>query len=90
MIIDNNGSGFNNLNNNEGRMPKKLYSNEGIISPENNLLTRNISSFSHTDPTNTQDMRDKSVAILHERYKNKLMSKEDFNKHCNNIGKNRQ
>lgn len=90
MIIDNNGNDFNDLTNKESQMPKKLHSNQGTITPENNLLTRNIHSFSNTDPTNSKDMSDKAVALLHERYKNNLINKEDFNKHCNDIGKNRQ
>lgn len=89
MIIDNNTNNFN-FNNAEPNIPKKLHRNQGIISPENNLLTRDIGSFAHTDPANTKDMSDKAIAILHERYKNKLINSNDFNKHCNNIAKNRQ
>lgn len=89
MIIDNNNTNaFNNFNNTNP--PKKLHSNQGIISPENSLLTKDINSFSTIDPTNTKDMSDKAVAILHERYKNKLINSSEFNKHCNNISKNRQ
>lgn len=93
MIIDNNfnnGNNFKAFNNSEPNIPRKLHSNEGIISPDNNLLTKNLSAFGSTDPTDSQAMADKSVAMLHERYKNKLMSSDNFNKKCINIAKNRQ
>ena len=70
-------------------MPKKLHRNNGTISRENNLLTKDISEFGHTDPSNTQAMGDKAVAMLHQRYKNRLFSSNDFNKKCTNIAKNR-
>ena len=93
MIIDdnfNNGNNFKSFNNNEPNMPRKLHSNEGTIAPDNSLLTKNISAFGSIDPTNSQAMNDKSVAMLHERYKNKLISSDNFNKKCANIAKNRQ
>lgn len=94
MIIEdrfnNNGNNFKSFSNqNEPIGPKKLHTNQGYITPDNNLLTRDVSTFGYTDPTNTQAMGDKAVAILHQRYKNKLVSSQDFNKKCNNIAKNR-
>lgn len=95
MIIDDNfntnGNHFKNFqNNSEPNMPKKLHNNDGIISRDNNLLTKEISAFGHTDPTDSQAMGDKAVAMLHQRYKNRMVSSDDFNKKCTNIAKNRQ
>lgn len=95
MIIDdnfnNNGNNFKSFqNSNEPNIPQRLHSNDGIISRDNNLLTKEISAFGHTDPTDKQAMGDKAVAMLHQRYKNKMMSSSDFNKKCTNIAKNRQ
>ncbi len=95
MIIDdnfnNNGNHFKNFQNTgEVNIPKKLHSNDGIISRENNLLTKEISAFGSTDPTDSQAMGDKAVAMLHQRYKNRMVSSSDFNKKCTNIAKNRQ
>lgn len=95
MIIDdnfnNNGNHFKNFNNSntEPIVPKKLHTNNGTISRDNNLLTKDLSAFGHTDPTDSQAMGDKAVAMLHQRYKNRLVSSNDFNQKCNNIAKNR-
>ena len=92
MIIDDNFNNNSNFNfHKEPSVPsKKLHSNEGLITPNNNLLTNNLASFNQTDPANRQAMADKSVAMLHERYQNNLVSTDEFNKKCNNIAKNRQ
>ncbi len=95
MIIDNNfnntGNNFKGFrNNNEPNITNRLHSNQGNISADNNLLTKEISTFAHTDPTNTQDMADKSVAMLQQRYKNRLINSDSFYKKCNDIAKNRQ
>lgn len=99
MILDNNfNNNFNNtyknnLNNSfnqNNNIPRILHSNEGLITKDNSLLTNNINSFQHTDPTNTSMMQDKAVAMLQDRYKKGLISSEDFNKKCQNIGQNRQ
>lgn len=99
MIIDsnfnNNGNNFKSFQTSNQNMsnglvtPRTLHSNQGNLT-ENSMLTENISSFSHTDPSNSQAMGDKAVAMLYERYKNKSISTEDFNKQCANIAKNRQ
>lgn len=94
MIIDdnfnNNGNHFKNFRNSEEpNVPKKLHRNNGTISRENSLLTKDLSEFGHTDPANSQAMGDKAVAMLHQRYKNRLVSSNDFNKKCTNIAKNR-
>lgn len=95
MIIDdnfnNNGNHFKNFNtSSEPIVPKKLHTNDGIISRDNNLLTKELSTFGHTDPTDSKAMVDKTVAMLHQRYKNRLMSSNDFNQKCTNIAKNRK
>lgn len=93
MIIDNNfnDNHFKSFNNNtEINIPRKLHNNNGTITPDNSLLTKELSALGSTDPLDSYAMADKCVAMVHERYKNKLMSSENFNKKCSNIAKNRQ
>jgi len=47
------------------------------------------SAYKYTDPTNKKDMYDKSIAMLNERLENNLITLDEFNKKCNQIGKRR-
>lgn len=44
----------------------------------------------HTDVTSKNEMADKSFEMLEERYKNGLISLEEYTKQCNNLNKLRQ
>ncbi len=92
MIIDDNFNvnGNNFKNNNDFINLKKRHQNDGIISKENNLLTRDLSTFSHIDPADSKTMSEMTVAMLQQRYKNKTISQNDFTKKCTDFAKNRQ
>lgn len=85
MIIGNNSNNFNNsfLNNN------KMKNNQTNNNFNPNLLAKNLDHFKYTDPTNKNDMCDKSLAMLQDRYEKKLITIEQFQKQCERIRKNR-
>ncbi len=92
MIIDDNFNvnGNNFKNNNDFINLKKRHQNDGIISKENNLLTRDLSTFRRIDPADSKTMSEMTVAMLQQRYKNKTISQNDFTKKCTDFAKNRQ
>lgn len=89
MIIgsNNNGNNFNNKfndrqvqeNTNFNRKMDQIKENdENII--YNNPFVEDIHSMQHSDPTNRDNMRDKSLAMLQERLENGTISLDEFNK----------
>ena len=48
---------------------------------------KNNKIMQHSDITNKQEMKDKSFEILQERYQQGLITIEDFNKKCIELGK---
>ena len=44
----------------------------------------------HTDPTNQNDMYDKTLAMLNERLQKGAITLEEFNKKCSILGQKRQ
>ena len=99
MLIDNN---FNNNNQpkeftkplgnhfeNNQYINKNQQFQEQICQPKN-IFVKDISSQQHVDPTNKSDMSDKSLAMLHERLEQGLISFEEFNKKCIELGKRRE
>ena len=55
-----------------------------------NIFTKDIKTQQHINPTNKQDMADKSLAILHERLQQGIISLDEFNKKCEELGRKRQ
>ena len=89
MIIGNNNDFNSNLNNNflNNNFPNR---NQTINQPDTSLLTGDLSTFAHTNPMDNNQMYDKSLAMLKERYDKKLISLDEFSKGCEQIRKNRQ
>ena len=89
MIIGNNNNFNNNFNKSflNNNFPD---SNQPINQLDTSLLTNDLSSFAHTNPMDNNQMYDKSLAILKERYEKKLISLDEFSKGCERIRKNRQ
>ena len=57
MIIDNNfnDNHFKSFNNNtEINIPRKLHNNNGTITPDNSLLTKELSAFGSTHTLNSE------------------------------------
>lgn len=91
MIIDKNN--FNNPINEANRFNNQFNKLKDENAKNNNLgnpFVNELSNQAHTNPINNNDMYDKSLAMLHERLKNGLITLEEFNKKCNIIGKKRQ
>lgn len=87
MIIgNNNNNSFNNnfLDNNFAN------ANKNNNSLDNTFLTNDLTTFAHTNPMDNNQMYDKSLAMLKDRYDKKLISLEEFSKGCEKIRKNRQ
>lgn len=84
MIIGNNNNSFNKSN----QLVNKLKKETKKHKPVNNFgFTEDLSHYVHSNPTNEIEMYDKSLAMLKERYNKNLISADEFNKKCNEIGK---
>lgn len=101
MLIGGNNFNNNKLNTNtqfeQNRFQKsnaQVEQNQQILSSKanfkDNTFTEDLSTFKHTNATNNNDMYDKSLAMLHERLDNNLITLEEFNKKCEQLGKKRQ
>ena len=99
MLIDNNFKNnnqskevtnpFGNHFENNQFINKNHQFQEQISQPKN-IFVKDISSQQHVDPTNKNQMYDKSLAILHERLEQGLITFEEFNKKCIELGKRRE
>ena len=58
--------------------------------PINKPVTENNRSTYHTDVMNKNEMADKSFAMIEERYRNGLISLDEYTKQCNKLNKLRQ
>lgn len=86
MIVGNN---FNNpqaqskrFNDNFNRLQnqnKNLNNSNGFV--------KDLSQHSHVNPTNKQDMHDKTLALLNDRLQKGQISMDEFNKQCTQLGK---
>ncbi|MBQ2639766.1 MAG: hypothetical protein IJF92_03285 [Bacilli bacterium] len=85
MIIGNN----NNLGSKSAKLMNTLKSqHSNHAGPNNNFgFTEDLSNYSHTSANDEIAMYDKSLAMLKERYQKKLISADEFNKKCKEIGK---
>ena len=95
MIIGNNfnrnpnqnfeNSNFNRPNQNSNQS-QGLNQNNNF---SNNLLTKDISSFKYANIENKTEVYDKSLAILHNRLKNKSITLDEFNRKCRELANKR-
>lgn len=101
MIIGNNFNGnpnqnfensnFNNQNRNN-RPNQNSNQSQGLNQNNNfsnNLLTKDISSFKYANIENKTEVYDKSLAILHDRLKNKSITLDEFNRKCRELANKR-
>ena len=91
MIIGNNNS--NNFNKNI-EFQKKLNLDNGTEKKKEkkgfkNIFTKGLSSLGFNNTKNTDEMYDKSLAMLNERLEKGTISLEEFNKKCSAIAKKR-
>ena len=84
MILGNNNNDIFNKRNN--LIVEEGKKNQNII----NMFQEEKIVKKSTDPTNKIAMADKSFAILQERYRNGLITIEEFNKKCEQLNKFRQ
>lgn len=85
MIIGNNNE--NNFFNKNFIFEEKKIQQQKKASQEN-IFTQEMNAFKYTNPTNNNEMYNKSLAILNERLKNKTITMEEFNKQCAQLAKN--
>lgn len=73
---------------------KQIEQNQQILAKHStnkeNTFTGELSTFKHTSATNNDAMYDKSLAMLHERLDNNLITLDEFTKKCEQLGKKRQ
>ncbi len=88
MIIGNNNN--NNFNKNiEFQNKLKLDTKKENKKGFKNIFIKKLSSFGFSNTKNSDDMYDKSLAMLNERLEKGTISLEEFNKKCNSIAKKR-
>jgi len=102
MLLSNNNFKNRNLVKNDTPSDKTIGKNtitanqfinrkkQSMPDKDQNIFTKDISAFKYTDPIKTEDMYDKSLAMLHERYKKNLITLDEFNKKCEQLGKVRK
>lgn len=98
MLIGNNS---NNKKNNFSKPLGNHFENNQFInknqqfqkkiqSQNKNIFTQDIKTNKHVNPVNNHDMADKTLSLLHERLKQGMISLDEFNKKCEELGKKRQ
>ena len=93
MIIGNNSNNnsFNNPLSEENqfktRMDNIKQANE--FNSYNDGLIDSVNSASFNNPLDKDQMSDKTLSMLHERLNNGLISLDEFNKKCNELGRKR-
>lgn len=88
MIIGN-GNNSNksfNINNNFQKNINKSISN---TEQKRNVFTKDIFSIEGGNTSNSNDMYNKSLAMLNDRLEKGLITMDEFNKKCNSIAKKR-
>lgn len=98
------GNNFNNNNNASFVKPlgnrfennqfvnknKEFQERMSNIQSQKNIFTQDIKTQQHINPTNKNDMYDKTLALLHERLQQGSITLEEFNKKCRDLAKKRQ
>ena len=82
MIIGNN---FNKDTNKFKDKMKTIKDNASNISNDYNPFVEDVNSYKYSDASNTNNMYDKSLAMLHERLEQGLITVEQFSKECKKI-----
>lgn len=88
MIIGNNNNN-NNFNNNNFENKFKKYQ-DNTQNHTGNIFVKDIKQHVYGDPTSSNDMNDKALAMLNERLQNGLITLEEFNKKCQEIATRRK
>ncbi len=86
MIIEDNK--FNSNQNKFQDKMEKIKNNGELYNNSNaNPFVDDVNSKEYNDPTNTKKMNEKRLSMLNERYKNGLISIEDFHNETDKITK---
>ena len=89
MIIGNNQNN-NSFNNNFNNKWHSVNENSQNKQQNRNVFVKDIKEQKYSNPMNNNDMYDKSLAMLHERLEKNLITMEEFNKKCSELGAQRQ
>ena len=87
MIIGNN---FNKDTNKFKDKMKTIKDNASNISNDYNPFVEDVNSYKYSDASNTNNMYDKSLAMLNERLKNGTITLKEFNKEFEKLSKLRK
>ena len=92
MILNNkpNNLSTNHFENNQFKNKNLEFQERLNQNQEKNIFTEDFTTQKHTNPTDKNDMSDKSLAMLHERLKQGTITLDEFNKKCEQLGKRRQ
>ncbi len=83
MIIGNN----TNLNHNQNTFLNNQDNDNQTSFLDSDMMREKNRAMQHTDVMSKSEMKDKSFAMLQDRLNKGLISMEEFNKMCNNLGK---
>ena len=87
MIIGNDN--FNNKNNFENKW-NELQKHNQERPAHKNVFVKDIKEQKYANAKDTSGMQDKTLAMLQNRLENNLISSEEFNQKCIELGEKRQ
>lgn len=87
-LTNNNAFATRDINNNNNiNIPKPLENKP--TTNFKNVFTKEISQYKYSNPSNTNDMRDKALASLNDRLSKGTITMDEFQKQCANLNKNK-
>jgi hypothetical protein len=91
MIIGKGNNNFNNPLNDDNKFKTKMdnIKNASTLNKYNDGLVDDVNSPKFNNPLDKDQMSDKTLSMLHDRLSKGLITLEEFNKKCNELGKKR-
>ena len=85
MII---GKNFNNQQSQSQRFHQNFQKlqNQNKITNKSNGFVKDLSQHKHVNPTNSNDMHDKTLALLNDRLQKGQITMDEFSKQCRQLG----
>ena len=80
----------NHFKNNQFQNKNQQFQQQLNTNQQKNIFTQEITTQQHVNPTNKNDMYDKTLALLHERLNQGTITLDEFNRKCRELGKKRQ
>ncbi len=89
MIISKNNDAFNQNTNFEKKFNHLKEQNDKLKLNKKNPFVEDIKTINYANPTNREEMRNKSLSMLQERLDKGLITLEEFKKKCNALRKDK-